>query len=115
MKVRADDADLSYGLHPGPGAHLGMAIKTNFSFDIYFNDQSNSNQSQRDAVMENLGPSLLALLAAKDSAAKVAISESHRGDGNKLVEITTSLPEADMDALLKQFCASNGVAIAVLE
>lgn len=92
-----------------------MALKTNFSFDIYYNDQSASTQSQRDAVMGKLGPSLLALLAPKDSAAKVAISESHKGDGNKLVEITTSLPEADVDALLKQFCDSNGVAIALLE
>jgi hypothetical protein len=92
-----------------------MALKTNFSFDIYYNDRSAGTQSQRDAVMGTLGPSLLALLEPKDSAAKVAISESHKGDGNKLVEITTSLPEAEMDALLKQFCDSNGVAIAVLE
>jgi hypothetical protein len=92
-----------------------MAFKTNFSFDIYFNDQSTSNQSQRDAVMGTLEPSLLALLTLKDRVAKVAISESHKGDGNKLVEITTSLPEAELDALLKQFCESNGLAIALLE
>ena len=92
-----------------------MDTKTNFSFELYYTDQSASSESQRREVMRNLGPSLQDLLAVTDSAAKVAVSDSHKGDGNKLIEITTKLPEADMYAVIKKFCDVNGVTIVVLE
>ena len=92
-----------------------MDIKTNFSFELYFTDQSVSSESQRVGVMRNLGPALQDLLTVTDSAATVAVSDSHKGGGNKLIEITTKLPEADMYAVVKKFCDVNGVTIAVLE
>ena len=92
-----------------------MDTKTNFSFELYYTDQSASSESQRGAVMRDLGPSLQDLLAVTDSAAKVAVSDSHKGGGNKLIEVTTKLPEADMYAVLKKFCDGNGVTIVVLE
>ena len=92
-----------------------MDIKTNYSFELYYTEQSASNASQRDALMGKLGPSIAALLTAKDSAAKVTVSDSHKGSGNKIVEITTTMPEADMDGLLRQFCDTNGVTITALE
>lgn len=92
-----------------------MDTKTNFSFELYYTDQSASSESQRREVMRNLGPSLQDLLAVTDSAAKVAVSDSHKGGGNKLIEITTKLPEADMYAVIKKFCDVNGVTIVVLE
>lgn len=92
-----------------------MDIKTNFSFELYYTDQSASTESQRGGVMLNLGPSLQDLLAVTDSTVKVVVADSHKGGGNKLIEVTTKLPEADMYALIKKFCDANGVTIVVLE
>ena len=92
-----------------------MDIKTNFSFELYYTDQSASSESQRGGVMRDLGPSLQNLLTVTDSAAKVTVSDSQKGDANKLIEVITKQPEADMYAVIKKFCDANGVTIAVLE
>jgi hypothetical protein len=90
-------------------------MKTNFSFDVQYSATSDSTQAQRDEVMDSLGPTLQKLLAAQDKAATVMVSESHKGNGNKLVELTTTLADAQIAEILKAFSAQHGVVVAALE
>lgn len=90
-------------------------MKTNFSFEVQYLAQSDSTQAARDAVMEGLGPLLQAQLAAGDSAATVAVSDSHKGGGHKIVELTTTLQDAQIAAVLKAFSAQHGVRVQALE
>lgn len=90
-------------------------MKTNFSFEIQYIAASQSSQAQRDEVMASLGPSLQALLAEQDRAAIVTVSDSHRGEGNKLVELTTTLGDAPIAEILKAFSARHGVVVCAFE
>ncbi|MEO7399484.1 MAG: hypothetical protein ABIV07_01755 [Polaromonas sp.] len=90
-------------------------MKTNFSFDVQYAADSDSSQAQRDAVMDSLGPTLQALLAGHDQAATVVVSDSHKGEGNKLVELTTTLGDDRIAEILKAFSARNGVVVSAFE
>lgn len=90
-------------------------MKTNFSFDVQYPATSRSTQAQRDEVMDSLGPTLQALLAGQDKAATVTVSDSHRGEGNKLVELTTTLGDARIAEILKAFSARHGVEVSAFE
>lgn len=90
-------------------------MKTNFSFEVQYPQQSDSTQAARDAVMDKLGPLLQTVLAAGDSAANVAVSDSHKGPNNKIVELTTTLQDAQIAAILKAFSAQHGVRVEALE
>lgn len=92
-----------------------MTLKTNFSFEVQYLAKSDSTQTQRNQVMDALGATLQALLAAQDGAATVAVSDSHKGGGNKLVELTTTLPDAKIAEILKSFSAQHGVAVSAFE
>ena len=90
-------------------------MKTNFSFDIQYPAGSQSTEAQRDELMDSLAPVLQALLAAQDKAATVTVSDSHRGDGNKLVELTTTLGDAEIANILKAFSARHGVVVTAFD
>ena len=90
-------------------------MKTNLSFDVQYSADSQSTQAQRDELMDSLGPSLKALLAVQDPAASVAVSDSHKGEGNKLVEFTTTLGDAQIAEILKAFSARHGVVVSAFE
>ncbi len=90
-------------------------MKTNFSFEVQFLAQSDSTQAARNAVMDDLGPLLQTQLAAGDGAASVAVSDSHKGPGHKIVELTTTLQDAQLAAILKAFSAQHGVRVQALE
>ena len=92
-----------------------MAVKTNFSFELYYPAQSASTAAQRHEVMRALGPSLQALLALQDSAATVTVSDSHKGDDNKIVELVTSLQDAPIAEILKGFCDARGLSMTLVE
>lgn len=92
-----------------------MTMKTNFSFEVQYLAQSDSTQAERDAVMGDLGTLLQKLLAAGDSAASVQISDSHKGGNHKIVELTTTLQDAQIEAILKTFSAQCGVRVDALE
>lgn len=92
-----------------------MNMKTNFSFDLYYAESSNRTQAQRDQVMHTLEPSLNALFTASDSAAKVAVNDSHKGSDNKLVELVTTLPDTQIAEIFKSFCDANGVTVTAIE
>ncbi len=91
-----------------------MSTKTNFSFEIFY-AESSAPPPAGDEVMKTLGPSLQGLLAAKDSAATVVVSDTHKGSGNKIVEITTTLQDAQLAEVLKAFGESHGLTVSALE
>lgn len=90
-------------------------MKTNFSFDIQYAATSHSTQAERDAVMTSLGPTLQALLREQDQAATVVVSDSHKGSDNKLVELTTTLGDAQIAQILKAFSARHGVLVTTFD
>ena len=92
-----------------------MSLKTNFSFEVQYPAHSDSALSERNDVMDSLQASLQELLAAQDSAASVAVSDSHKGGGHKMVELTTTLQDAQIAQILKSFSARHGVVVSALE
>ena len=92
-----------------------MNTKTNFSFELYYAESSTSTQAQRDQVMHTLEPSLHALFTASDSGATVAVTDSHKGSDNKVIELVSSLQDAEIAEILKGFSAEHGVSITALE
>ncbi|CDS53341.1 hypothetical protein [Polaromonas sp. CG9_12] len=92
-----------------------MALKTNFSFEVQYTAGSSRNKAQRDKVMGSLQATLQQLLAAQDPEAEVMVSDSQRGDGNKLVELTTTLQDAQLAGILKDFSEQHGVSVAAFE
>lgn len=92
-----------------------MSQKTNYSFDVQYPADSDSTEVQRHEVMSTLGPALQQLLAVNDSAATVEVSDSHKGSGNKIVELTTSLLDAQITEVLQAFSGRHGVTVTALE
>ena len=92
-----------------------MSVNTNFSFEVQYPAHSDSTQSQRNEVMDSLGATLHDLVAAQDSAARVAVSDSPKGVGNKIVELTTNLPDARIAEILQSFSAQHGVTVSAVE
>ncbi len=92
----------------------GMSTKTNFSFEVFY-AESSAPPPAGDEVMKTLGPSLQGLLAAKDGAASVIVSDSHKGSNNRIVEITTTLQDAQLAEVLKAFSETHGLTVSVLE
>lgn len=92
-----------------------MALKTNFSFEVKYTADSSSSKAQRDEVMDSLQATLQQLLAAQDREAEVLVSDSQRGDGNKLVELTTTLQDAQLAGILKAFSEQHGVSVTAFE
>jgi len=92
-----------------------MALKTNFSFEVQYTADSSSSKVQRDEVMDSLQATLQQLLAAQDREAEVMVSDSQRGDGNKLVELTTTLQDAQLAGILKAFSEQHGVSVTAFE
>ena len=92
-----------------------MAPRTNFSFEVQFLAQSCVGKKQRDEVMADLGPSLQKLLAAGDAAATVSVSDSHKGSDNRIVELVTTLQDAQIARVLQTFSEQHGVSVTALE
>ena len=92
-----------------------MSQKTNFSFEVQYAEASSAGKDERDGVMALLGPTLQTLFAAKDPAATVAVSDSHKGGGNKLIELVTTLQDGEIAAILQAFSGQHGVTVSALE
>ena len=92
-----------------------MNQKTNYSFDVQYPADSDRTEVQRSEVMSSLGPALQQLLAVNDSAATVVVSDSHKGSGNKIVELTTSLLDARITEVLQAFSGRHGVTVTAVE
>jgi len=92
-----------------------MSVKTNFSFEVQYAQGSSAGKDERDGVMASLGPSLQKLFAAGDPAATVTVSDSHKGGGNKIVELVTTLQDAQIAGILLAFSGQHGVSVSALE
>jgi hypothetical protein len=90
-------------------------MKTNYSFEVQYNASSGSTQSQRDEVMGTLGPLLQQRLATEDGSARVLVSDSHKGGDHKLVELVTTLQDAQIARILKAFAEQFGVSVNAFE
>ena len=92
-----------------------MLPKTNFAFDMQYPADSDRSQAQQGEVMDSLQATLQQLLAPQDGEAEVVVSDSHRGSSNKLVELTTTLEDAQLAGLLKTFSEQHGVSVTAFE
>ena len=92
-----------------------MSTKTNFSFELFYPDRSAITTEQRNEVMRKLELSLTNAFKTQDSAAIVTVSDSHKGSYNKLIELVTTLADAQVEEALKQFCQQAGLTMAALE
>lgn len=90
-----------------------MNPKTNFSFEVQYT--AASTQAGAEGVMASLGPSLQKVFAITDPSATVAVSDSHKGSGNKIIELTTTLQDAEIAKILQAFSGQHGVAVSALE
>ena len=90
-------------------------MKTHFSFEVSYPAGTRRSQAQQDQVMDSLQDSLRQQLTAQDPEAQVAVSDSHRGGGDKLVELTTTLTDAALADLLKAFSETSGVSVTAFE
>jgi hypothetical protein len=89
-----------------------MNPKTNFSFEVQYPAGSGAAP---DSVMASLGPSLQKVFATTDPSATVAVSDSHKGSGNKIIELVTTLQDAEIADILKAFAGQHGVTVSALE
>jgi len=94
---------------------MAVAMRVNFSFEVQYPADSPHSQAQRDQLMDSLQATLQQLLAAQDREAEVVVSDSHRGAGSKLVDLTTVLEDAPLAVILKEFSAQRGVGVTALE
>jgi len=92
-----------------------MNPKTNFSFEVQYAQGSSAGKAEREGVMASLGSSLQKLFAANDPSATVTVSDSHRGDDNKLVELVTTLQDGEIAGVLQAFSDQHGVTVSALE
>jgi hypothetical protein len=92
-----------------------MNPKTNFSFEVQYTASSGASPKGAGSVMASLGPSLQKVFAATDPSATVAVSDSHKGSGNQIVELVTTLQDAEIADILKAFSDKHGVTVSALE
>ena len=90
-------------------------MKTNYSFAVQYGANPGTAQEQRDEVMGALGPLLQQGLRAEDSNASVLVSDSHKGADHKLVELVTTLQDAQIARILKAFTEQYGVSVSAFE
>lgn len=92
-----------------------MPAQTHYSFEVQYPAHASSPKAQRDELMAALGLSLQQLVAAQDSTARVTVSDSHKGEDHKLVELTTHLQNTPMSGILQTFSQRHGVIVTALE
>ena len=92
-----------------------MSPSTHFSFEVQYAEGTSVPREERDALMGSLGPSLQKLFAADDPSATVTVSDSHKGDGNKIIELVTTLQDGEIAGILQAFSGRHGVKVSALE
>ena len=90
-------------------------MATHFSYDVQFPAHSETPKAERDEIMASLSPSLQGLLSLNDPDATVTDSESHKGEGHRIVELETMLDDEQVGTAMKAFARQYGVAVNALE
>lgn len=88
---------------------------TNFSFELQYAPEAKTPYAERDAVLDKAGPALQALFAAQDKDAALSLNESRKGSGNRILELATTLDDAQIAHILKPFSEQHGLSISALE
>ena len=94
---------------------MRMTTKTNFSFELFYEERTAITIEQQNEVMRKLELDLNSAFKAGDDAAEVTVSDSHKGSYNKIVELVTTQTDAQIEEALKQFCQQTGLTVAALE
>ena len=94
---------------------MAMNIKTNFSFELFYEERTAITTEQRNEVMRKLDASLNTAFKVNDDAAVVTVNDSHKGSYNKIVELVTTQTDAQIKEALKQFCQQTGLTVTALE
>jgi hypothetical protein len=98
-----------------------MTPKTHFSFELQYPAPTESGaaaapgQDDMAQAMASLEPTLQALFSARDPAASVKVSDAHQVSSPKYLELVTTLPDADIASILKEFSERHGVTVNALE
>lgn len=99
-------------------------MKTNFSFEVRYaaepvhapnRSATGATPEPRADVMQGLQALLQVQFGALDPAASVQVSDSHKGNNNKIVELVTTLQDDQIASALKVFCDAHGVEITAVE
>lgn len=92
-----------------------MNPKTNFSFELQYAQDAKTPYAERDAALDKAGPALQALFAARDKGAVISLNDSQKGSGNRILELATTLDDAQIAGILKEFSEQYGLSISALE
>ena len=92
-----------------------FCMSTHFSYDVQFPAHSELPPAERDEILASLSPSLQGLLSINDPDASVTDSESHKGEGHRIVELTTTLDDEQVGSAMKAFSKQYGLAVNALE
>lgn len=90
-------------------------MTTHFSYNVQFSEHNDIPAAEREEVFGTLADSLQGLLAVNDPAATVTDSESQKGQGHKIIELTTALDDEQVGAALKVFAKQHSLSISALE
>lgn len=90
-------------------------MATNFSYNVQLSEHNETPAAEREDVLNSVGDSLQGLLSINDADATVTTSASQKGDGHKIIELTTSLDDEQVGAALKVLSKQNGLSISALE
>ena len=92
-----------------------MNTKTNFSFELFYEERTAITTDQRNDVMRKLEATLADAFKANDAAAVITVSDSHKGSQNKIVELVTAQTDAQIEETLKMFAQQTGLTVTALE
>lgn len=92
-----------------------MSPKTSFSFEVQYAPDSKTPYAARDAALDKAESALQALFTAQDKGAAVSLSDSQKGSGNRILELVTTLGDAQIADILKTFSEQHSLSISALE
>jgi len=92
-----------------------MNPKTNFSFELQYAPGAKTPYAERDAALDRTEPALQALFAAQDKGAAVSLDDSQKGSGSRILELSTTLDDAQIAGILKEFSEQHSLSISALE
>jgi hypothetical protein len=92
-----------------------MNPKTSFSFELQYAPDAKTPYADRDTALGKAEPALQALFAAQDKGAAVSLNNSQKGSGSRILELSTTLDDAQIAVILKTFSEQNGLSISALE
>lgn len=82
-----------------------------YLYDVQFPSNTEVPQAEQDEVMASLSSSLEGLLSLNDDKATVTDTESHKGEGHRLLDVSTTLDDEQMATAIKALAKQTGLAV----